>query len=518
MVRTSLMCGPKLVQAKFLEEFAHKPGYGYLKRIAVEDKRKNAAQRKKVSVQDPTEVQKRIQELEKNGAPGKGEAQSILKTNEPLAPFLYEGDIVLPEHDAIRLNFTKSFKQNRAGGMQDLGYNRTMEIPKWPHDKPICYRFKQGADPYTMEVARQAFKFWTENSCLTWEENCANKPVIAVHTDLAGCWTTVGRAYRTLSYNRTTNADGTIKDTFAPGEDAEEQLVSLQASGCNWFATAAHEASHVMGMFHEHTRPDRDAYIDIVWSNISAKWQPQYKMQNTSQTYGIPYDYASNMQYSGYPNDTHVDMFAKETMYQHTMGNKYGPIFNDIKFVNTYNDCMCKGGITCQNGGFPHPRQCNARCVCPEGFGGATCADRESGVGQAPPSCGATVQATENWQSLNVTVPAPKGDGPYNLLSYNDVRVLRAVRPSCCTWWIKGNGKKLDIQLESVTSDYECSKDCNLGGTEIKFGDLSRGGARVCCPEHAKEFGAVSTTQDMAIVRVCSLRNTQAAVVKFKTK
>ncbi|KAH7691390.1 metalloprotease 1 precursor [Aphelenchoides avenae] len=198
------------------------------------------------------------------------------------------------------------------------------------------------------------------------------------------------------------------------------------------------------------------------------------------------------------------------------MGNKYGPIFNDLKFVNTYNDCMCKGGITCQNGGFPHPRQCTSKCICPEGFGGATCAERQQGVGQAPAGCGATVEATGNWQTLQVTVPAPKGDGPYHL---NDASKV-AIRQSCCHYWIKGNGKKLDIQLESVTpgSPNECSNDCTLGSTEIKFGDLTRGGARVCCAQHAKEFGAQSTTQDMAIVRVCTMRNTQSAVIKYKTK
>ena len=69
------------------------------------------------------------------------------------------------------------------------------------------------------------------------------------------------------------------------------------------------------------------------------------------------------MQYTGYANDPKVDMAAKERIYQHTMGSRTGVVFNDLKFLNVYNDCMCKSGATCQNGGFPHPRKCN-QCIC----------------------------------------------------------------------------------------------------------------------------------------------------------
>ncbi|KAH7716409.1 Protein NAS-28 [Aphelenchoides avenae] len=381
---TSAAPTPEEVRAKFLEEYANQPGYGYLKRIANEDKKRKAVQRKNVAVQDPPELLKRVHELEANGASKNAEAESILKRIEPLAPFLYQGDMLLPEHEAIRLNFTKSFKQNRAGGVQVLSNGQKFEIPKWPHETPICYRFKQGSDAVTMEVARQAFRFWTENSCLTWQENCVSQPTVVISTDGDKCFTMIGRAYSFVNFVGTE-----MIPTFV-----EEQKMSLGSPGCSYFGTAAHEASHVMGMWHEQSRPDRDSYIDIKWSSITEEWKSQYNVSEGSQTYGIPYDYGSNMQYDGYTNDSKIDMAAKEKIYQHTMGNKYGPIFNDLKFVNMYNDCMCKGGITCQNGGFPHPRQCTSKCICPEGFGGATCAERQQGEGQAPAGCGATVEVS----------------------------------------------------------------------------------------------------------------------------
>ncbi|KAH7715326.1 hypothetical protein AAVH_17333, partial [Aphelenchoides avenae] len=55
------------------------------------------------------------------------------------------------------------------------------------------------------DLARSAFKFWTENSCLEWKENCAEKPVIMI-SELGGCFSHIGPQSRatqpmSLSWN-----------------------------------------------------------------------------------------------------------------------------------------------------------------------------------------------------------------------------------------------------------------------------------------------------------------------------
>ena len=65
-----------------------------------------------------------------------------------------------------------------------------------------------------------------------------------------------------------------------------------------------HELGHVIGFWHEHSRPDRNRHIRIIWDNIMdneiAKENFRLLTRNEVDSLGVPYDYNSIMHYSNY--------------------------------------------------------------------------------------------------------------------------------------------------------------------------------------------------------------------------
>ena len=62
-----------------------------------------------------------------------------------------------------------------------------------------------------------------------------------------------------------------------------------------------HEIGHVLGLFHEQSRRDRDEYIKVVNSSIKPGYEAQFFIKHSQNhlDIDIPYDYGSIMHYSG---------------------------------------------------------------------------------------------------------------------------------------------------------------------------------------------------------------------------
>ena len=76
------------------------------------------------------------------------------------------------------------------------------------------------------------------------------------------------------------------------------QGVSL-GRGCLWPPTILHEIGHVVGFWHEQSRPDRDDYVEILYDNIWPYYESNFYKQDESDvdSLGIGYDYNSIMHY-----------------------------------------------------------------------------------------------------------------------------------------------------------------------------------------------------------------------------
>lgn len=84
---------------------------------------------------------------------------------------------------------------------------------------------------------------------------------------------------------------------------AQELWVALECSG----GSIIHELGHVIGLEHEHTRPDRDAYIQIHWDNIVEDKRHNFDVAPSGSELFGDYDYASIMHYGS-------DFFSRNGM------------------------------------------------------------------------------------------------------------------------------------------------------------------------------------------------------------
>ena len=57
---------------------------------------------------------------------------------------------------------------------------------------------------------------------------------------------------------------------------------------------------HAIGFLHEHTRPDRDEHVDIVYDNMIIGFEREFYKEDEKRvnTLGVGYDYNSIMHYS----------------------------------------------------------------------------------------------------------------------------------------------------------------------------------------------------------------------------
>ena len=62
-------------------------------------------------------------------------------------------------------------------------------------------------------------------------------------------------------------------------------------------STIVHEFVHALGVFHVHSRSDRDNYVSVDFSNIQAGKEHNFKKHANAPTFGAPYDPLSLMHY-----------------------------------------------------------------------------------------------------------------------------------------------------------------------------------------------------------------------------
>lgn len=126
-------------------------------------------------------------------------------------------------------------------------------------------------------VIRDGMKEIEKDTCIRFVPRKKEQDYVYI-TSNGGCWSYLGRK-------------------------GFEQTLSLVAPQCINRGTVIHEFMHALGFWHEHSRPDRDEHIEVLWDNIISKEkQVNFAKHITGwqNLMDLPYDYRSVMHYSAY--------------------------------------------------------------------------------------------------------------------------------------------------------------------------------------------------------------------------
>ncbi|KAK7089216.1 hypothetical protein V1264_024620 [Littorina saxatilis] len=142
-----------------------------------------------------------------------------------------------------------------------------------------------GIIPYDIEanftgankaMFKLAMRHWENYTCVTFvERNPEDENYILFTERSCGCCSFVGK-----------RGNG-------------PQAISI-GKNCDKFGIVVHELGHVIGFWHEHTRPDRDEHVQIIYKNIMPGQEYNFNKLTASDvnSLGEGYDYGSIMHYA----------------------------------------------------------------------------------------------------------------------------------------------------------------------------------------------------------------------------
>ncbi|KAK1333590.1 hypothetical protein QTO34_005975 [Cnephaeus nilssonii] len=124
-------------------------------------------------------------------------------------------------------------------------------------------------------IFKQAMRHWEKHTCVTFIERTDEESFIVFSYRTCGCCSYVGR------------------------RGGGPQAISI-GKNCDKFGIVAHELGHVVGFWHEHTRPDRDQHVTIIRENIQPGQEYNFLKMEAGEvsSLGETYDFDSIMHYA----------------------------------------------------------------------------------------------------------------------------------------------------------------------------------------------------------------------------
>uniref|UniRef100_A0A3B3QFP1 Metalloendopeptidase n=1 Tax=Paramormyrops kingsleyae TaxID=1676925 RepID=A0A3B3QFP1_9TELE len=204
---------------------------------------------------------------------------------EDLRMFHVDRTIDLTQHTHSRHTSDNGQKNTsrETGGPKSAGRMLRSRVPRaatsraeriWPGGV-IPYAIGGNFTGTQRAMFKQAMRHWEKQTCVTFIERTDEESYIIFTYRPCGCCSYVGR-----------RGNG-------------PQAISI-GKNCDKFGIVVHELGHVIGFWHEHTRPDRDDHVTIIRDNIQPGQEYNFLKMEPGEvnSLGEPYDFDSIMHYA----------------------------------------------------------------------------------------------------------------------------------------------------------------------------------------------------------------------------